>query len=156
MPTPVEILLDPLSWKNSFITQNQYQMKTVFFGLGLVLNLLTALPSFGQMQTPEALYQEAEYPGGKEALQNYFNRHLRYPTAAIDKEVVGRFTATFRVAPTGEVYEIKVLNCFDESIIKATQKAIRSMPKWLPAFSGEEPVESDVTLIFQFELHDAL
>ncbi|HMQ62034.1 MAG TPA: energy transducer TonB [Flavilitoribacter sp.] len=131
-------------------------MKTVFFGLGLVLSLLTALPTFGQMQPLRALYQEAEYPGGNEALQKHFKRHLRYPVSAIDKEVTGRFTVTFRVAPTGEIHDIKVLNCLDESLIKATKKAIKAMPDWLPAFSGEEPVESDITLIFRFELHDAL
>ncbi len=127
-------------------------MKTVMFCVGLLLAFCSPFISFGQMESPDVTFQEAEFPGGDQALHKHFKKHLKYPMTAREDGISGRFQVFFTVLPTGEVTGIRIQEGLGILFDNAVTKAIKSMPDWMPAIQGDRPVESERSIIFRFNL----
>ncbi len=62
-----------------------------------------------------------EYPGGRQALQQYFQQHLVYPDVAIKNRVEGKVLVEYVIDFDGRVSDVKVLNgigfqCDEEAV----------------------------------------
>jgi len=72
------------------------------------------------------------YPGGDEARLYYLRQHIRYPEAAMKKEIQGVVIVVFIIEPDGSVTKVSVSKGIgggcDEEAIRVT----REMPRWEP------------------------
>ncbi len=52
---------------------------------------------------------KAVYPGGNNALINFFKKNLIYPTQAIQNKIEGKVYLKFKINPIGKVYDVFVI-----------------------------------------------
>ncbi|MCB0523401.1 MAG: TonB family protein [Lewinellaceae bacterium] len=109
------------------------------------------IPAVG-FENPESTPQ---FPGGKEALANYLNSHLKYPLAVHPGENTARVSVNFDVTKSGDVSNVKatVVNGLKniESSIANIEKVFAAMPKWTPASKNGElmTVSTNLNLLLQ-------
>jgi TonB family protein len=84
---------------------------------------------------------EAEYPGGHQAWENYLQKNLRYPDAAINKEIQGQVMMEFIVRKNGEVTNIRVVSG-PEELRQSSIDVIKASGKWIPAKQNGIVVDS--------------
>ena len=72
------------------------------------------------------------FPGGENSLLNYIYKNVKYPKAAIEKNVYGRVVCTFIIAKDGTIRNVSVKESPDPLLEKEAIRVIRSMPKWIP------------------------
>jgi N-acetylmuramoyl-L-alanine amidase len=84
---------------------------------------------------------EAEYPGGYKAWEEYLQKNLKYPDAAIMKEIQGQVMMEFIVKKNGDVTNIRAISGPEE--LKGTSiEIIKGSGKWIPAKQNGLVVES--------------
>ena len=95
--------------------------------------------------------EQAQYPGGISALQDFIKQNLIYPEKAIKANAEGTVQVSFTVTLEGKVTDFKTLkgigfDC-DEELIHVLKKAA----KWKPAVDSDRPVpvQEMVTLVFK-------
>jgi protein TonB len=84
--------------------------------------------------------QDAEFPGGEKAYENYLKSNIKYPTFAVDNGIEGIITLSLKIDEAGNVVDVKAEKkigggCDDEAI-----RVIRSMPRWKPGRKNGEMV----------------
>ncbi|WP_343637532.1 energy transducer TonB [Fluviicola sp.] len=96
----------------------------------------------------------AEFPGGKEALDQFIAKNLEYPVSVREGIVFGKVVMKFVVSVKGEISAIEVLRgipgcpeCGEEAV-----RLINSMPNWTPAKHQGKAVRSYMRLPVNFEL----
>lgn len=65
--------------------------------------------------------KKAIYPGGKNELNNFINKNLKYPDKAIKNNIEGIVYLKFKINPKGKVYDVIILKgighgCDEEAI----------------------------------------
>lgn len=98
--------------------------------------------------------QQAEFPGGMQAMLAYMSKNLVYPPSAIDKEIQGKCFIRFIVHKDGTISDIKIMRgvpgcpeCDAEAI-----RFVKSMPKWTPGKIKGVAVNSYYNLPIHFAL----
>lgn len=98
--------------------------------------------------------QEAEFPGGIEALKKYLKDNLNYPESAREIAIEGKVYIRFVISKTGDISNISVLRgisscneCNKEAI-----RLIKSMPKWKPAKVNLKEVNSYYNIPVTFKI----
>jgi periplasmic protein TonB len=104
----------------------------------------------------DADHHPARYPGGMQAMQQFFQDHLVVPPepgmCPSGMASPGRCFLRFTVEVTGEITNIVVLHgipdcpACDEEILRV----IRLMPKWEPETTGTRTIRSTVNLPVTF------
>lgn len=94
----------------------------------------------------------AEFPGGKTAMEQYFNENLKYPTDALINGVEGRVMCQFIIHPDSTRTNINIVRKVHPSIDAEMQRLIENMPQWTPATKDNIPVKTLVTLPLIFKL----
>jgi len=96
----------------------------------------------------------AEFPGGKDSLKAYIEKHLQYPASAREIAVSGKCYLHIVVSASGNISNVKVVrgvpdcpDCDNEAI-----RLVKSMPKWIPGKNGGTAVHSVVNLPISFTL----
>jgi TonB family protein len=95
---------------------------------------------------------EAEFPGGSEAMMKYVIKNVIYPQSEIDKGIEGKVMVSFIVEKDGSLSNVKALNSISEALDKEAIRVVESMPKWNPATYKKEPVRSQMSLPINFAL----
>ncbi len=95
--------------------------------------------------------QMPEFPGGKEALQQFIGKNLKYPNDAFERKVSGQVITKFIVTKNGDIKEVSVLRGVCMSLDYAALRLIRKMPKWEPGILKGEAVDVYFTLPIQFD-----
>jgi len=80
--------------------------------------------------------QMASFPGGKDALNRYINKHLRYPKTAMKNAVQGKVVIRFIVEADGSITNAKVVRSLHAECDKEALKVIKEMPKWDPGMQN--------------------
>ena len=96
--------------------------------------------------------QNAEYPGGYEALMRYLNENIKYPVIAQENGISGRVYLRFVVNRNGEVSDIQVQRGVDTSLDREAVRVVQSMPRWIPAKQNGRAVNVYYTLPVNFVL----
>lgn len=98
--------------------------------------------------------EQAEFPGGKEALMEYLKKNLKYPESAKENEFEGKCYLQFIVSEHGYISNVKIRKgvtdcpeCDQEAV-----RVIKAMPKWKPGKINGKPVNSTYTLPIAFKL----
>lgn len=90
---------------------------------------------------------EAQYPGGKPAMDIYLNTHMQYPTG----ETVGTIYVQCTITPEGKIAEPFILQGLSTAANNEAIRVINAMPLWNPAYQNGQAVSSTVVIMVQVE-----
>jgi|GEM_PF-4228039 len=99
--------------------------------------------------------QMPEFPGGKEALQEFISKNLKYPNYALSNRISGEVVTKFIVSKTGEIKDVSVVRGVIKSLDKAAIQLVNKMPKWEPGRQKGEAVDVWFTLPLRFVCVDS-
>ena len=130
-------------------------MKKIFL-LAFVVLLSTTL--FGQTdgKNEETIFTSAEvmpeYPGGEQAMMNYVATNVKYPQAAIDKNISGRVMVGFVVEKDGSITDVQVVKGIGGGCNEEAVRVVKAMPKWKPGKEKGKAVRVHYLLPITFKL----
>ena len=96
--------------------------------------------------------EQAEFPGGMEAMYAYIQKNLVYPEKAKEKGIEGRVFVQFVIEKDGSISNILVKRAIGGGCEEAAVEMIKNMPKWKPGKQRGKPVRFQFTLPIKFEL----
>ena len=96
--------------------------------------------------------EQAEFPGGMEAMYAYIVKNLKYPEAAKEKGIEGRVFVQFVIEKDGSISNILVKRAIGGGCEEAAVEMIKNMPKWKPGKQRGKPVRVQFNLPIKFEL----
>ena len=89
-----------------------------------------------------AVEQQAQFPGGPQAMNKWLSNHINYPPSAAENDIQGRVTVKFVVEKDGHISQVQVIKGVDRDLDKEAVRVIKSMPKWQPAKNNGVVVRS--------------
>ena len=95
-----------------------------------------------------------EFPGGAEAMMKSIAGNIKYPEAAIDKNIEGRVFVSFVIEKDGSVSNVKVLRGIGGGCDEEAVRVIKGMPKWKPGIQEGKPVRVSYMMPINFKLDD--
>jgi TonB family protein len=93
-----------------------------------------------------------EFPGGEEALNNYFADSLQYPTAAVEKSIQGRVFVQFVIEMDGSVSNVRLLRGIGGGCDEEALRVVQAMPRWIPGKQRGQAVRVQYTMPIMFSL----
>jgi len=96
---------------------------------------------------------EAQYPGGNNAWLHFLVKHLRYPEAAINKNIQGKVWIQFIVDQQSNVSDVQAFDGPDQGGLR--EEAIRLITtsgKWTPGLQNGRQVRSYKKMPITFNL----
>ena len=93
--------------------------------------------------------ENAEFPGGEDALHDFIEKNLRFPDAARDN-VSGKVYAKFVVEKDGSISNIQIIRNIGYGCGEEVVRLVESMPKWIPAKVRGYVVRSQFILPINF------
>lgn len=76
----------------------------------------------------------ASFPGGNAKCMKWLSKNLEYPAFCEAQGIGGRVVLSFVIDKDGSIEDIKVKESPNEDLTMAAVRAVKSMPKWKPAF----------------------
>lgn len=92
-----------------------------------------------------------QFPGGRKALQQYLQQHLKVPQKALDAKVTGKIQVRFVVDKTGRVKDVIAGNDIGYGCAAAAEQVVSDMPHWTPGKQDGKPVAVRQTAMVIFE-----
>lgn len=99
-----------------------------------------------------ALAAAPSYPGGEEALQQYFTQQTVYPKNAAANGIEGVVTVSCTINTDGTVSNPKVTNFIDPELEAEAIRIVGAMTGWIPAEENGRPVAATTEVNVKFEL----
>jgi TonB family protein len=96
--------------------------------------------------------ENAEFPGGRTALNSFFINNIVYPPTAIKDAVSGKVHIMFKVDKKGKVKDIRIVKGIREDLNEEALRVIKLMPVWKPAMYQGKPVSQKMMIPIKFEL----
>ena len=90
--------------------------------------------------------QRSNFPGGKNALINFFDKNMRLPK----NKLKGSITLAFIVTKDGEICDLRVTSKSKEYLENEIIRICSLMPKWNPAINNGEIVDCYNLVKFKF------
>ena len=100
----------------------------------------------------DVVEQMPSFPGGSQALLNYLSEHINYPEGYEEICIQGRVVITFVVEKDGSLSDITVVKSLEKAFDEEALRAVKSMPKWIPAMQNGELVRAKYTVPITFRL----
>lgn len=100
----------------------------------------------------DAVEKLATYPGGEKEMFRYLALNVKYPAAAMEKNIQGRSVIGFPVEADGSLSGFKVVKSAGALLDQEATRVIASMPKWDPAMKDGVAVASQYVLPVDFKL----
>jgi TonB family protein len=94
------------------------------------------------------------FPGGMEKFYKYLSDNFKYPEEAQENNVQGKVFLSFIVETDGTLNDIKVEKKLGSGTDEEALRLLRNSPKWIPGYSGDEPVRVKYNLPINFSLTD--
>ncbi|MEO0899902.1 MAG: TonB family protein [Bacteroidota bacterium] len=92
------------------------------------------------------------YQGGNRELRKFLSRNLRYPQAAMDKEIEGKVVVQFVVRSDGSLDSPKIIKGLGYGCDKEVLRIISRMPNWNPGTLGGKAVNSMYSFPVSFQI----
>jgi protein TonB len=98
--------------------------------------------------------EDAEFPGGLQAMYQFIRDYTVYPPELQEKELEARVKVRFVVDESGSVTSVVAINAKDchPLFVKSALATIRKMPKWSAAKQDGIPVKVYFTIPIEFKL----
>lgn len=102
----------------------------------------------------EVVDEPAQFPGGKDAMNNYLKEHLTLPQTISDGTVSEKIFVKFIVSQKGEISSVSIVRGFADchECSEEVIKVVKAMPTWTPAKVNGQIVRSLYTLSLTFPL----
>ena len=100
----------------------------------------------------DVVEQMPSFPGGPQALLQYWNSNVKYPVVAQENGVQGRVVISFVVEKDGSVTDVQVAKSVDPSLDKEAQRVVKSMPHWIPGKQNGSAVRVKYVVPVSFKL----
>jgi protein TonB len=114
---------------------------------------------FGADGSPVAYFPYEVMPtyrgGGTEKIVQSIQASVRYPAEALRNNVQGRVYVSFRVAPTGEVADMKIVKGLGNGLDEATIEAVKKLSKFNPGLLDGEAVSVSFTVPITYKITQA-
>lgn len=98
--------------------------------------------------------EDAQFPGGNDALKKYLAENVHYPEIAYELGIVGKHVVQFVITTDGSISQVKMKKGLpdcpecDAEVIRV----VKGMPKWVPAKVNGKAVDSYYALPFSIHL----
>jgi periplasmic protein TonB len=96
--------------------------------------------------------QNPEFAGGMNALLKFLQKNLRYPTPAVNANVMGKVYMQFVVGQDGNISKVDVIKGIGFGCDEEAQRVVKLMPKWSPGRQSGRAVSVKFTLPISFQL----
>lgn len=96
------------------------------------------------------LLQNAEFPGGKNAMYEWLNSNLVYPKSRGLKGIEGKVIISFTIDTFGNPTNYVIEESNDQTFSDATKYLVDIMPNWTPANLDGEKINFNFTLPIRF------
>jgi periplasmic protein TonB len=96
--------------------------------------------------------QNPEFAGGMNALLKFLQKNLRYPTPAVNANVMGKVYMQFVVGQDGNISKVDVVKGIGFGCDEEAQRVVKLMPKWSPGRQSGRAVAVKFTLPISFQL----
>lgn len=131
-------------------------MKKIFVTWAMCL-IMTA--TFAQVISVDAKpvdipEEMAEYPGGINAMMNFLQMNLKYPTDCKNAGIDGKVILRFVVNEDGSLTNMEPMQSPDERLTAEAKRVVSLMPKWTPARDKGKIVKMRYSLPITFRLPD--
>ncbi len=80
-----------------------------------------------------AVEEQAEFPGGEDALISYISKNIKYPAQAKDADIQGKVMVQFIVQKDGSVTDVVVKKDIGGGCGTEARRVISALPRWKPA-----------------------
>ena len=127
----------------------------LFTALWLSVTYATALPNSPVMVQQDAVGTPPEFPGGKQAMEQFISENLQYPEAAKQAGISGSVMLQFNVHPDGSISDIAVFshhkNTDNPDLIAEAKRLVGLFPKFQPATIDGQAVEANFIVPIRFK-----
>lgn len=106
---------------------------------------LAAIMAFGQGNFKVVQQQQAQYPGGMQALQDYYNQNMTYTEEAKSHRIYGEVMLSVDVMPDSTLTNIIVLQGQGYGIDEEVVRLLKPM-KFSPAVSNNVVIRSNIII----------
>lgn len=104
------------------------------------------------IQSTPAAYRQAGPVNGYPSLYEYFARELAYPQEALADSVEGIVMVSFTINRQGRPEKITVEQSLGAAFDEESIRVVREMPDWNPAYYGNTPVPSRISVPLTFQI----
>ena len=94
--------------------------------------------------------KQPEFPGGRQALENYLMATVRYPSEAKKAGVKGRVFTSFIVEPDGQITHVQLLRGLGYGCDEEAIRLVQNMPCWKPGGQSGRPLRVKYNLPILF------
>lgn len=92
------------------------------------------------------------YPGGMEAMMDFFSKNMKYPKEAFDAKQEGRVIAQFVVEKDGCITDAHIVKSVSPALDAEALRIVNAMPNWTPGRQNGKPVRVKYTVPISFKL----
>lgn len=110
------------------------------------------MPKTDDSDIYEAAEVAPQFPGGMNALQQYLQANIKYPSRAVENFIKGEVVVRFDVNKDGYVSNAIIAKSLDPDCDREALRVINAMPKWSPGMIKGKPVECHFTIPVRFFL----
>ena len=96
--------------------------------------------------------EEPQFPGGQEALYKWLEENIKYPEQAKENGIEGKVYVTFVIEKDGSITIAKLLRDIGGGCGAEAVRAVKTMPRWIPAKQRGETVRVQFNLPITFTL----
>jgi len=96
--------------------------------------------------------QMPEFPGGMDAMLQFINDNMKYPTKAQTDGIQGRVAVQFIVDENGYIIEPNIVRSVEPSLDKEALRLIKMLPQWKPGTLKGKAVKVKYTVPVAFKL----
>ncbi|GGF19457.1 energy transducer TonB [Hymenobacter cavernae] len=91
-----------------------------------------------------------QFPGGQQALNNFFQQNVQYPAAARVNQITGSVLVTCTVETDGDLTNLTVAQGLTPECDAEALRVLRIMPPWKAATRKGEPIPAQIQLPVPF------
>lgn len=106
----------------------------------------------------EKVYDEVdkmpEFPGGQEAMGQFFVDNVKYPKKAKEEGIQGKVFVNFIVDKDGKVKDVSIKQSVNPELDAEAMRVVKMMPNWTPGEKDGKAVAVEITLPVNFVLSD--
>lgn len=99
-----------------------------------------------------AVEQQAEFPGGIQAMMKFLQKNIKYPASAKRMGIEGKVFVKFIVDKEGGISNIEIMKGMNADLDKEAIRVIKLMPPWKPGKQNGRSVKSQFVLPVYFKL----
>jgi TonB family protein len=91
-----------------------------------------------------------QFQGGRDEMIKFIEDNTKYPLITLENNIGGSVTLNFIVSHRGEIKDIRVARGIDAACDREAIRAIRSMPKWVPAQKNGKNIDAPYSITIFF------